>query len=228
MKRLIANTLKCCMSVLVGALVAGTAGTAQAGPLWEFSTAGNSFSNGTWNFATSFAVNKDLSVSGLGYYADPSNGQVADNAVALYLCSNADCTGTGTLVASTIVTNAYPLLGHFRYVTIAPVTLLAGQSYQVAGVSAGDNYTWGDAGFATDSGISLIALNGQVGRWESGTTAEFLNYGQGDLGALDGYWGANVFVGEPTFTEVPEPSELALFGLGLVIIGSLTIRRRRA
>lgn len=224
MNRLFASTLRYCAQLLVGVLVARAA---QATPLWEFTTAGHSFTNGTWDFATAFTANQNLTVTGLGYYADPTNGQVAGNAVSLYQCSNTDCTGTGTLLASTSVTNAYPILGHFRYVTIAPVTLAAGMSYEVAGVSANDNYTWGDTGFATNPGISLIALNGQVGRWASGSTADFLNFGRNDLGSQDGFWGANVFVGKATFA-VPEPSELALFGLGVAIIGGFTIRRRRA
>lgn len=224
MRKLFSSTLRYCTPMLLGVLFAGAA---HASPLWEFTTVGNSFTNGSWDFATSFTANKNVTVSGLGYYADPTSGQVANNAVSLYQCSNSTCTGTGTLLASATVTNAYPLLGHFRYVTISPFALLAGMSYQVAGVSSENNYTWNDPGFATDPAISLIALGGQVGRWQSGTTADFLNYGQSDLGSADGYWGPNVFIGEATFTQVPEPSELALFGLGLAIIGGLAIRRRR-
>lgn len=212
------------LPALAGVLLASAA---HAGALWEFTTPGNSYSNGTWDFATAFTANQNLTVSGLGYYADPTNGQVADNQVALYQCSNADCTGTGSLLASTTITNAYPLNGHFRYVTISsPITLSAGTSYEVAGVSASDNYTWNDPGFAVNSAISLIPLNGQVGRWQSSSTPGFLNSGQSDLGSQDGYWGANVFVGAATFTQVPEPSGLALFGIGLAMIGGIAIRRR--
>jgi PEP-CTERM motif-containing protein len=212
-------------SKIAALTLAASTGVANAGPLWEFDSPGNSFTNGSWDFATSFLVNSDITATGLGYYADPTSGSVDDNPVALYKCSNADCTGTGTLLASVIVDNTYALTGHFRYVTIAPILLEAGMSYQVAGVSASDNYTWNDPGFATDPAISLIALSGQVGRWEAGTAPNFLNYGQTDIVGQDGFWGPNVFVGTPDFT-VPAPGVLGLVGLGLAGLGFS--RRRKA
>ncbi len=206
------------------------AGAAVAGPAWEFTSPGNSFTDGTWDFATAFSVSSDLTVSGLGYYADPVTGNADGNPVDLYQCADAACETTGTLLASVDVTNIYPLTGHFRYVTISPITLVAGQSYEVAGVSNVDNYTWNDPGFATDPSISIIPLSsGNPDRWELVGSPDFLTDANASSDAIaDGIWGPNVFFGAPTFTgSVPEPSSLLMLLAGLGLIGGAFYFRRK-
>jgi len=152
-------------SALAAGLVFVATSPAIAQEAWDFTSAGNSFTDGAWDFATAFTVNTSVSVSGLGYYADPVSGNVDGNAVALYQCADTACLTTGTLIASATVANTYPLTGHFRFVTITPITLQAGVSYEVAGVSNQDNYTWNDPGFAVDSAISILSTSGQYSRW---------------------------------------------------------------
>lgn len=210
------------------AVAIAMAGASYAGPAWEFTTPGASFTNGTWDFATAFSVNSALTVTGLGYYADPVTGNADGNAVAFYQCDDAACLTTGTLLATATVTNIYPLTGHFRYVTITPIVLTPGMSYEVAGVSNSDNYTWSDPGFMTDPGITLLATSGQTSRWQSIGTPSFIT-GSGflDLVGSDGYWGPNVFFGTPTFTQTPEPISLGLFAGGLAGLAALRRRRKK-
>jgi len=217
-------------AALAAGLMSITASPAMAQQAWDFTSAGNSYTNGTWDFATAFTVNSSVSVSGLGYYADPVTGNVDGNAVALYQCADTACLTTGTLLASATVANTYPLTGHFRFVTITPITLQAGVSYEVAGVSNQDNYTWADNGFAVNPAISLLATSGQYSRWQSGTSADFLTGSPFlDRGTDDGYWGPNLFFGSSTgFTGgVPEPASWALMLGGFGMVGSAMRYRRR-
>lgn len=202
------------------AALAGSPALAD-GPAWEFTAAGNSFSNGSWDFANSFTVLKAVTVSGLGYYADPNTGNVDGNPVALYSCDSAGCGTTGTLLAQATVDNTYALQGHFRYVTIPTLTLLPGD-YLISAVSNSDNYTWNDVGFAVDPNLTLNDI-----RWyetTAGASPTFNTTVQNDQD--DGYWGANLFLGLPTFTGgVPEPATWMMMILGFGSIG-LALRRR--
>ena len=206
------------------------AAPALAGPGWEFKIPGNSFTNGVWDFATAFSVNSNVTPSGLGSYADPRTGNADGNAVALYECADAACLTTGTLLASANVTNIYPINGHFRYVTIAPVNLLAGHSYEVAGVSNQDNYTWNDTGFTVDPALSILTTSGESARWKHSGTPDFLTgSGSIDIPGEDGFWGPNIFLGDAGgFTHgVPEPASWALMLGGFGMVGGAMRARRK-
>ncbi len=212
------------LSLLVAAAGACLAAApALAGPAFEFDTPANSFNNNNWNFANSFTVLNTVTVSGLGYYADPTNGQVDNNSVALFSCDTAGCLTTGTQLASATVTNTYAVLGHFRYVTVPTITLTPGD-YEVAGVSVGDNYTWNDPGFHTDPSIVY-----NDNRWQltgGATNAFFLNYTRNDV--TDGYWGPNVFFGDAGgFTGTPEPATWAMMIAGFGLVGGALRRAHR-
>jgi hypothetical protein len=205
----------------------GLATSALADAGWEFTTPGNSFTNGQWDFATAFTANSNVTLSGLGYYADPQTGNVDGNAVAFYQCADTSCLTTGTLLASTTVTDVFPLTGHFRYVTIAPINLIAGVSYEVAGVSNVDNYTWNDPGFTVNPAISILDTSGQESRWANLGTPDFLTgSGSLDIPGQDGIWGPNVFFGTPSFAT-PEPATWAMMVIGFFGLGFAGYKRAR-
>ncbi len=204
----------------VAGAVSSTPAMAQAA--WEFTTASNSFTNGSWNFANSFTVVNEVTVSGLGWYADPLTGNVDANPVALYSCANATCTTTGTLLASVIVDNTYALQGHFRFVDIPTLTLAPGV-YLISGVSDTNNYTWNNVGFTVNPNLTY-----NDNRWFSTTTGASPTFNttiQNDV--RDGYWGPNLFLGLPTFqNSVPEPSTWAMMLMGFGAVG-FSMRRSR-
>jgi PEP-CTERM motif len=225
------NNMKVLTYVFAGAVCVMAAGNLTAPAFadsgWEFTEPGNSFTNGQWDFATAFTVNRDVTLSGLGYYADPITGNADGNAVAFYQCADTACLTTGTLLASTTVTNVFPLNGHFRYVTINPINLVAGVSYEVAGVSNVDNYTWADPGFAVNSAISILDTSGQEPRWQTISTPDFLTGSPSlDQPGNDGYWGPNVFLGKPSFAT-PEPATWAMMVMGFLGLGFAGYRRAR-
>src|SRR3974390_2171216 len=88
-------------------------------PLWEFTSSGNSFTNGSWDFGNVFTVgSSNIVITELGYY-DDGDGLTGAHPVAIYDFS------TGNLLGTATVTNANPLIGHFNYAPITPLTLLA-------------------------------------------------------------------------------------------------------
>ncbi len=187
-------------------------------PLGNSIRPATAINNNNWIFADAFTVTSTVTASGLGYYADPSNGQVDANQVALYKCDTAGCFTTATLLATATVTNIYPLNGHFRYVTISPVTLTPGD-YEVSGVSHGDNYTWNDIGFHTDPSI-VYPLS--MTRWQlsGGNSPDFLNYVNNNEIETDGFHGPNVYLGSAGgFTGTPEPASWALMIAGFGLVG---------
>ena len=193
---------------IAAAISTFAASSAISGPAWEFTTASNTFTNGSWDFGTWFKANSDLSVTGLGYYADPVTTQANNNQVGLF-------NSTGTLLASATVDNTYALFGHFRYVTIAPLALTAGESYLLVGVSQSNNYTWDNAGFATDP---LISYLGNTWDLDTDNTPTFVSSYQNDT--TDGYWGPNLFINSREFTgQVPEPATLLLLGVAIAALG---------
>ena len=183
-----------------------TSSLALATPAFNFTTAGNNFTNDSWEFGIDFTVNSPVTVDALEYYV--GGGITQDHDVGLYNAS-------GTLLASTTISISSPVSGFWGVGNIASITLSPG-TYQLVGVSGSDNYTWNDPGFNSNTNLTYLGDT-----YNSGTTLQFQTPGfQG--GVSDGIWGPNMDI--TSSTSVPEPTSMLLLGLGLM--GLAGVRRK--
>jgi hypothetical protein len=163
---------------------------------WEWLQTGAEVNGGDWTFGQVFAPVQNISVDLLGYYS-PSGGMLDSHPVSIWDTN-------GTLIATSVETaSSVPFTAHFLYNSISPVTLFAGQIYEITGESGFDSYAYGDAGFAVQPAIDYFGYNYCLGCGDS-----FTGIGTVDLGIGDGFWGPDF--GWGTTTSTPEPSTVTL------------------
>ena len=164
----------------------------------------------TATFGFSFVPNSNIDVVALGAFDLDGDGLVQAHDVGIWNAGMA-------LLASTTVSAgmAGALIDNFRYVNIAPITLMSGVEYTIGGfyLSRGpDKIGDGLSTFTSLPDITVIqsrfVLN-PAGLTFPGSTIGTQMYGA-----------ANFLIG------IPEPATLALFGLGLAGLG--IARRKRA
>ena len=209
-----------CGIVLAGLFaVCGQAQAATVG-LLNF-TGGGLTSNVDANLGWQFQVTAPITVSHLGYFDREADGLIGSHQVGLWL-------NDGTLLAQTTVQagTASAIIGPtndpggsregaFRYEPIAPVTLLPGTDYVIAGkITAAADAPFFSTAATFDPQVQFI--NGRFGGSPTFgfPTALFSNTG--------GYFGPN-FAGNVD-AIIPEP---ATASLGLLSVVGLMLRRRR-
>ncbi|OPX19226.1 MAG: hypothetical protein BZ151_10360 [Desulfobacca sp. 4484_104] len=183
-------------------LVALMAGPALANLAVDFSSVTQNFTNYNWSLGWEFTTKAPVTVAALGFYDDLKNGLTQNHDVGIY-------DAVGNLLVSTTVLPTDPLTSWFRFHSITPYTLAAGQTYYIQAVTGSENYTWYTNGLVVDPSITYntdayyIPANGVL---------TFPNASDGHTQALGGgYFGPNF-----TTSAVPLPSALLLVGSGFL------------
>ena len=177
----------------------------------------NGISDGTQDFDVgwSFTVNQPIIVESLGYnyFGVPLNNS---HEVGIWDSS-------GNLVASAVVDNTSSAVNGYLYTSLnSPVTLVSG-TYLIAGTTIGTNDSWiyEAQNITTDPSITLDQA-WYYGGAEGGQLIEPTDECETCSGGSAAQYLAVNFSDDPA----PEPSTLALIGLGF--IGLRMLRRRKS
>jgi hypothetical protein len=175
----------------------------------SFTSLGTTQNNGVgFSLGFSFTATSALTIDAVGYFDEGSLQE--SHTVGIY-------DSAGNLLASAAITGG-TLTGFFDYVSIAPVTLIAGDTYQIMGNSGLiDPYTYDPVGFSTASDITFNN--------DEYTAGDTLAFGLNSAG-VTGFFGPNFL--ESPVSPTPEPGALALFGTGLFGMVGMIRRKLRA
>ncbi len=176
----------------------------------DFLSPGSPMNNGLgFSLGYAFTANTSITVTALGYFDD--GGLKETHTVGLY-------NSNGGLLAWTTVNGTGLQQGFFNYNAVGPVTLTAGDGYEVMGTSGLlDGYTFGTAGFTVAPEITY-----QRDVFASDDVLQFSTRSENlEADAGGAFFGANFLTSSAV---TPEPGSLLLMGTGLTCVAGL--RRR--
>ena len=164
----------------------------------------------------SFRVNQNISARALGAYDFNGDGFDFGQSHEAGLWKS-----DGTLLASATVSSSDPLVGHFRYKSITPVTLLAGNDYVVGAQMNNDTFAFDGSGFTVDSSISFS--NARFDTIVDGTLRfpDATDPGRIGVDGANGYWGGNFLISTPE-----SGASLVLLGVGVLTLAGFGWRSR--
>lgn len=173
-----------------------------------------------WTFTT----NSSITVTGLGYYDYQQDGFATGHQVGIF-------DSQGTLLTSAYLSPGTDagLDGFFRYVSIVPVTLSAGQTFIVAGTTGGDYDLWaygnGDGILQWPATVPLLGLSADSRIAIDPEGALYQYDTSGVLKSPANHYGNYTIYAGPNFViaSVPLPSSLLLLIPGF--LGLVGMRR---
>lgn len=172
----------------------------------------NAAYNYNGNFGWIFTLSSSVTVTGLGYFDANSDGLSDAYPVGIF-----DTSGNLLTSATVPAGTGGTLLDGFRFV---PASLVLGPgTYEIGAYYASidlDNFLFGESGSVTIPGLTLGSAFTEMGNSLAYTV---INAGNPSF-ATQGYFGPNF-----TVSSVPEPTTLALAGLGG--LAALVVARRR-
>jgi hypothetical protein len=166
-------------------------------------------------------------VGALGFYDFNQDGLTQAHTVGIY-------NSVGTLLVSAVVPTGTggTLLNQFRYVSITPFLLAAGQSFTIAATNtgAGDRWAYDDGtgtGTAFNSNLTVAATNAAVFNANGGATLAFPVTKPNPPNGYRYFGGPNFQISSTVPSGVPEPGAAAII-IGITTTGAvLTMRRRK-